>query len=1199
MSNQYANRAFSEHPIALWAFDEEAHYKSLVSETDRELDGWPTQTNLTTSEYLIAGGDTPFKDSYITQAYPTVNTVTDCVFTSGDLWTGADIYSDVPVTSSIYIFLPEAVVNYVDFGSTDGVTTEYTRHVPPSSGRNFWVKLTHNDLTYSKLYININFESGSTQESTTWLFNGLSLGQYSEQTSSDSLGVETTAADTLDDVVVYSTLPDTVSWYQATSIGSKEKELFYIEEDNRLLAYNTAMPMVFGSNYLTRIIPSTTGFPSLVFDGDGFLCNIGKYDTYTLEFWLRLTGFSQTPHKLFGNAGFVDDAGLVESNDGLWLTSSILTFVVGNKEILSYNIGPLSDPILIHLCYTPTEIMMMINGEIVASKKIDVDTLTFAENNSKWLGFWGSDSLDVFEIDVMSLFGYIVPELVARKRFVWGQGVTDINAINSQYQGAAAVSDFAASQTNSNIAYPLNFFWESGFSDNLSVKNNKLSAPSLTLPETIVGAGTKEEWLADIDLNFPTDNVFCFVPSGTYSLVNSYTTFDRLGNFIPASSGVVVTWENTSVDDEPIIAITNSSFSSRKIVLSITGGDTVNLNYLEGSTTTLIHTSSYDNLKKQSTFINFRGTTTSADAAIPDGMRQMIANSDELKLTVGYDDGVTNTGKYYSVGIVSRTNFVLEVEQLLPSTTKVISNIERSVDDSYSGFDLCSYSWLPKREFGIFYEDIGIKGYWQDYVSAAQLAGVVTDYRGKQKLSLNNLQFNIGHVRPNTLADTETGTWTYDQMKDYYSDLALGLLYSGFYTGYKTYDDLSSRTITVDDPDISLPLDTSGMFIRSFISFQKNSKLVKQRGELGETVPPGTGNVVYVQAYNNYLDREFEVVDGTSIIPPLTIHPDNLVIAMYLEFSIPGIFTYPVAVKSMELSSFTMNQNDFTAIKTRGGKSIYPVINNGMYYDYGSVHPFRIDKRGYPYLYMGRETGFLSEADRFNSDWHKGFLVEIPEGASQDYRLDSIQFWARRNKLFPEEEQRILTFSYSAEEIYVTMQSYQTDMRRGILRAYNSDGTPNQEITFYQNGNLVNNPVLDQDQWAAVSISMPAGGLNLQTSIGYIKAHQGVVFNNISYFAVRTSLGASDIVYNQWSDIAAETWAYWESDPAAEPNTWANVLVLGKVATKSKELAQIIYRTYIGTQFISFDNQTPIKFKQGEIDNKNNISWSSTTIIPS
>ena len=39
-SNLYAEKIFAEHPIALWALDDEAHYISLISEEQRDLSNW-------------------------------------------------------------------------------------------------------------------------------------------------------------------------------------------------------------------------------------------------------------------------------------------------------------------------------------------------------------------------------------------------------------------------------------------------------------------------------------------------------------------------------------------------------------------------------------------------------------------------------------------------------------------------------------------------------------------------------------------------------------------------------------------------------------------------------------------------------------------------------------------------------------------------------------------------------------------------------------------------------------------------------------------------------------------------------------------------------------------------------------------------------------------------------------------------------
>ena len=36
-SNSYAEKVFSEHPIALWSLDDASDYVSLINETQREI----------------------------------------------------------------------------------------------------------------------------------------------------------------------------------------------------------------------------------------------------------------------------------------------------------------------------------------------------------------------------------------------------------------------------------------------------------------------------------------------------------------------------------------------------------------------------------------------------------------------------------------------------------------------------------------------------------------------------------------------------------------------------------------------------------------------------------------------------------------------------------------------------------------------------------------------------------------------------------------------------------------------------------------------------------------------------------------------------------------------------------------------------------------------------------------------------------
>jgi hypothetical protein len=39
-SNLYAEKIFSEHPVALWAFDEKIDYLSVISEAKRDINTW-------------------------------------------------------------------------------------------------------------------------------------------------------------------------------------------------------------------------------------------------------------------------------------------------------------------------------------------------------------------------------------------------------------------------------------------------------------------------------------------------------------------------------------------------------------------------------------------------------------------------------------------------------------------------------------------------------------------------------------------------------------------------------------------------------------------------------------------------------------------------------------------------------------------------------------------------------------------------------------------------------------------------------------------------------------------------------------------------------------------------------------------------------------------------------------------------------
>ena len=65
-SNLYAEKVFSEHPMALWALDDKLDYVSLISEAQRNILTLWDETGCTLSAGTGLTGE-PFPDSYTTK----------------------------------------------------------------------------------------------------------------------------------------------------------------------------------------------------------------------------------------------------------------------------------------------------------------------------------------------------------------------------------------------------------------------------------------------------------------------------------------------------------------------------------------------------------------------------------------------------------------------------------------------------------------------------------------------------------------------------------------------------------------------------------------------------------------------------------------------------------------------------------------------------------------------------------------------------------------------------------------------------------------------------------------------------------------------------------------------------------------------------------------------------------------------------
>jgi hypothetical protein len=127
-----------------------------------------------------------------------------------------------------------------------------------------------------------------------------------------------------------------------------------------MLAVNSGIPMVFGSDNVTKIYKSVNAnVPSIAFDGHGFLNKKGIGKNYTVEFWLRMYTNSASPIRIFGP---------LTSTDGLYVEEEFLTIRIGRYSKYHF-IGKWFRQMLFHLQYSEDSFNILINGDTGMTKK--------------------------------------------------------------------------------------------------------------------------------------------------------------------------------------------------------------------------------------------------------------------------------------------------------------------------------------------------------------------------------------------------------------------------------------------------------------------------------------------------------------------------------------------------------------------------------------------------------------------------------------------------------------------------------------------------------------------------------------------------------------------------------------------------------------------------------------------------------------
>lgn len=490
-SNKYAEKVFSEHPVAIWPLDDEAYYISLIDESQRNFSNW-SLTNCSISESPeLPDLPSPFngQDNY----YEIIGDASELGPISSSIelrLSDAFIFNSLneelkSFSINFYIYQKSVYVESYEFGFKyfDNVLDEYKevlKTVPPFT-EGAWLKINETfdtpefDADQCELILKINTYPGGETNDYNFIIHGFSIGQWSETFSSTSLG-------SIKSLIPSESGLNSVYGIQSKQYGPLSDDSYHIIENGKLLSKTDGIPMVFGSLNSIKIYPSENNLPSFIFPGQGFLSNSGKNKTQTLEFWLKIKPNTKKDIRILGP---------IESNDGIYVSGSFIVLSVdGNFQ--SYNVQEWYRPMLIHFIYNETNCQLYINGEQVIELPINRRTISLSEN--QWIAFFGNEEIDIFEIDCISIMPYAIPLQVAKRRFVWGQGVESQEIIDDSFKGISTAISLSNAEYSSNIIYPDKERWSAGYLNNIASTNKSLVMPNYSLPEIFLSEASQDIW---------------------------------------------------------------------------------------------------------------------------------------------------------------------------------------------------------------------------------------------------------------------------------------------------------------------------------------------------------------------------------------------------------------------------------------------------------------------------------------------------------------------------------------------------------------------------------------------------------------------------------------------------------------------------------------------------------------------------------
>lgn len=1178
--NLYATKVFSEQPTALWSLDDTTDYIALVNETNQNLGTWTISGATVGGTFTEDPPNPPFSNVPVNRVLESLGNGGTITLTSPVGLDNTDINEELgSFAIGAYFFTYDRTVN-VRLGYQTATTELIRETLVPAQREWAFVSQTFSlpeDINDLRFIIEVSFtEQVSPYEIA---INGINVGQWAEEFHLESVGVIPEA--------LPSTLNIDAEGVPALPYGigtADGTEGFYLARNNILYAKNSGLPLVYGAFNSTVIFPHLNR-PSLVVPGFGFMNKSGQYQNFTVEFWAKIQSNSLSAKRIFGP---------IASSDGLYVEGPFLKLKIGDI-VGSHYVGEWDRPMLIDIRIKPENASLILNGEEVFSFDLEESDINYPEKfdssgyDQDWLGFYAYDEVPIVQLDCLGIYPYEVAAIVAKRRWVYGQGVEIPNNLQGSSAESAAFIDYSVSNYAKNYSYPRMGRWRNGIVENLIPEKQSLSLPDYTLPKISFNNQSINQWYFDVQ-NAQTllgDTFIKLKPDAGWDNTDGYILFNNLNLLQDDTKAFygIFEIEEHSPDKQILFELVNElkgaklTISLEKKITAIYDGPTYEdfiinytLSYKSASGQT-IETVIYYSINHQEDDIFLVGLHLPRFTGY---FGQLIGSffgaKQNIKVFVGGNAQYTNTfkGKIYRVGFSTSRN-LSKIENLF-NEWGVPKDYENpfdfySVDDFFDGGDadtefwdflldggspydfpeinadthLASYTLIPKVEFGSYKLDIGIDSYWEDYVPLSYFGKYVKNYKEEEYFELDFLQLNLDYPRFNNFAN-------------------------GNY-------------------------DTTGSMVKTYITFQYTANGANTNILDFTNVQPLSSEGV-VRPGSEWLSTKYEVLNNTIIYPPVGVDFNSLAMNIHIEIGIDGIISNPVRLKSLQIASQALGSSP-NKIGTKLGAEIFPYQKTGVYTDYKGVEPYSIYKKSTPYLYLTSDSG-IKVKDTFTTSANRGITFPINKNRGSFFKIGAFQVAFKYDEdLFPEVPMKIFEIEDSLGGTERTLSFYligeSSNRKRGYIFAVSSlTGQIEPTVVYSLDGKNVKRPTLNVKSWAVLGLAFTTP-LDLSNFIGAFRVTNPVIVNNVSYYKITEEEEAARFAFRKWYAVRSEPdnpldWDYWNE------SLWEEVLFLTEVEPNVLDPTKI-YKQYTGTDRIIVQDDAVLNLGNYRYSAFKNVRW--------